>query len=58
MCIGAGRLDGLTVGADSKMTNSGKFLREYKVDELARLILRGTMSLVDSTRNLCVYVVV
>lgn len=38
----------LTIGNDSRITNSGKFLRKYKLDELAQLIdvFIGTMSLV------------
>ncbi|CAM3386089.1 Putative glycosyltransferase [Xenorhabdus nematophila ATCC 19061] len=38
----------LTIGNDSRITSSGKFIRKYKLDELAQLIdvLLGTMSLV------------
>jgi lipopolysaccharide/colanic/teichoic acid biosynthesis glycosyltransferase len=38
----------LTIGDDSRITNSGKFIRKYKLDELAQLIdvIQGTMSLV------------
>ena len=38
----------ITVGRDSRITNSGHFIRKYKIDELAQLInvVNGTMSLV------------
>jgi len=38
----------ITVGKDPRITNSGHFLRKYKLDELAQLfnVLNGTMSLV------------
>jgi len=38
----------ITVGRDPRITNSGHFLRKYKLDELAQLfnVLEGTMSLV------------
>lgn len=44
----AGRESGITVGADPRITRSGRFLRKYKLDELAQLIdvLLGHMSLV------------
>ena len=38
----------ITVGNDPRITNSGHFLRKYKLDELAQLfnVLNGSMSLV------------
>jgi lipopolysaccharide/colanic/teichoic acid biosynthesis glycosyltransferase len=38
----------LTAGADPRITRSGKFLRKYKLDELAQLfdVIKGDMSLV------------
>ena len=38
----------ITVGNDPRITNCGKFLRKYKLDELAQLfnVLNGTMSFV------------
>ena len=36
----------ITVGRDPRITNSGHFIRKYKIDELAQLInvVNGTMS--------------
>lgn len=38
----------ITVGADARITRSGKWLRKYKIDELPQLIdvITGTMSIV------------
>lgn len=48
MRVDADRLGGLTIGADKRITQSGHFLRHYKLDELAQLIdvFQGSMSLV------------
>ena len=44
----ADKLGQLTIGNDDRITKSGRFLRKYKLDELAQLIdvFTGTMSLV------------
>ncbi|NHB87596.1 sugar transferase [Photorhabdus tasmaniensis] len=48
MTIGSEQKGQLTVGNDRRITNSGKFIRKYKIDELAQLIdvIQGKMSLV------------
>ena len=48
MCVDAESSGRLTVGSDSRITQSGLFLRRYKIDELPQLIdvLIGKMSLV------------
>ncbi|WP_445373496.1 sugar transferase [Photorhabdus tasmaniensis] len=48
MTTGSEQKGQLTVGYDRRITNSGKFIRKYKLDELAQLIdvVQGTMSLV------------
>ena len=40
----------LTVGGDSRITRTGKFIRKYKLDEFSQLIdvLRGTMTFVGT----------
>lgn len=48
----------ITVGDDQRITNSGQFLRHYKIDELAQLIdvLEGKMSLVGPRPEVQKYV--
>ncbi|WP_339922501.1 sugar transferase [Photorhabdus noenieputensis] len=48
MTTGSEQKGQLTIGNDLRITNSGKFIRKYKIDELAQLIdvVRGKMSLV------------
>jgi len=48
MRIDADKSGQLTIGHDRRITNSGEFLRKYKLDELAQLIdvFIGSMSLV------------
>ncbi|AXG45036.1 MULTISPECIES: sugar transferase [Photorhabdus] len=48
MTTGSEQKGQLTIGHDLRITHSGKFIRKYKIDELAQLIdvVRGKMSLV------------
>ena len=48
----------LTVGGDSRITKTGKFIRKYKLDELSQLIdvLRGTMTFVGTRPEVPKYV--
>lgn len=48
----------LTVGVDSRITKTGRFIRKYKLDELSQLIdvLRGTMTFVGTRPEVPKYV--
>lgn len=48
MAVNTEKQSGLTIGNDKRITNAGKFLRKYKLDELPQLIdvFIGKMSLV------------
>ena len=48
----------LTVGADSRITRVGKFIRKYRLDEFCQLIdiLRGTMTFVGTRPEVPKYV--
>lgn len=48
MAVNTEKQSGLTIGDDKRITNAGKFLRKYKLDELPQLIdvFIGKMSLV------------
>ncbi|SCZ69347.1 MULTISPECIES: sugar transferase [Photorhabdus] len=48
MATGSEQKGQLTIGNDLRVTKSGKFIRKYKIDELAQLIdvIQGKMSLV------------
>ena len=48
----------LTVGGDSRITKTGKFIRKYKLDELSQLIdvFRGTMTFVGTRPEVPRYV--
>lgn len=48
MAVNSDKKGGLTIGNDARVTNAGRFLRKYKIDELPQLIdvAIGKMSLV------------
>lgn len=48
----------LTVGGDSRITRTGKFIRKYKLDELSQLldVFRGTMTFVGTRPEVPKYV--
>ena len=48
----------LTVGGDSRVTKTGRFIRKYKLDELSQLIdvFRGTMTFVGTRPEVPKYV--
>lgn len=48
----------LTVGSDSRITKTGRFIRKYKLDELSQLIdvLRGTMTFAGTRPEVPKYV--
>ncbi|MBO5859554.1 MAG: sugar transferase [Clostridia bacterium] len=48
----------LTVGGDSRVTKTGRFIRKYKLDELSQLIdvFRGTMTFVGTRPEVPEYV--
>ena len=48
----------LTVGGDSRITKTGKFIRKYKLDDFSQLIdvLRGTMTFVGTRPEVPKYV--
>lgn len=48
----------LTVGGDSRITKTGRFIRKYKLDEFSQLIdvLRGTMTFVGTRPEVPKYV--
>lgn len=53
-----GQPSALTIGADPRITRSGRFLRKHKLDELAQLIdvVQGNMSLVGPRPEVPKYV--
>ena len=58
MAVGSDKSGQLTIGQDSRVTKSGKFIRKYKIDEFPQLIniLKGEMSVVGPRPEVPKYV--
>jgi len=58
MSVGTDKKGLLTIGNDSRITNVGKYIRKYKLDEFAQLInvIKGEMSLVGPRPEVRKYV--